>query len=65
VYFIIGLGGPRRLLILRGNPPPKAAGPFASLLGYAVHDRTLLGGPKLLVVVIIGLTLYFFFRRGE
>jgi hypothetical protein len=31
---------------LGGNPLLKAAGPFASLLGYARYDRTLLGGPS-------------------
>jgi len=42
---IIGPGGPQRLLILCGNPPPKAAGPFASLLPYAPHARFLPVGP--------------------
>ena len=28
------------------NPLLKAAGPFASLLSYALYDRTLLGCPS-------------------
>ena len=52
------------MLILRGNPPPKAAGPFASLLDeeeLAMIELFL--GALVLVVAIMGLMLYFFFFR--
>jgi hypothetical protein len=40
----IGPGGPQRLLILCGNPPPKAAGSFSLLPWGRANDRTLCGG---------------------
>ncbi len=40
---IIGPGGPQRLLILCGNPPPKAAGSFVLLPWRCADDRTLCG----------------------
>ncbi len=40
----IGPGGPQRLLILCGNPPPKAAGSFVLLAWGRANDRTLCGG---------------------
>ena len=43
---IIGPGGPQSLLILCGNPPPKAVGSFLSLPWGRVNDRTRSGGPS-------------------
>jgi hypothetical protein len=47
---IIGPGGPQRLLILCGNPPPKAAGSFSLLPWGRSNDRTLCGGRWLSLV---------------
>ncbi len=59
---IIGPGGPQRLLILCGNPPPKAAGPFLCYRG----DVRMIGlflAALVLVVALVGVMLWLFFLR--
>jgi hypothetical protein len=62
---IIGPGGPQRLLILCGNPPPKAAGSFLCYRGDVVWMIGLFVVALLLVVALVGGMLWLFFLRGR
>jgi hypothetical protein len=61
---IIGPGGPQRLLILCGNPPPKAAGSFLWYRGD-VRMIGLFVAALLLVVALVGVMVWLFFLRGR
>ena len=62
---IIGPGGPQRLLILCGNPPPKAAGSFLCYRGDVVRMIGLFVAALLLVVALVVVMLWLFFLRGR
>ena len=60
---IVESGGPQRLLILCGNPPPKAAGSFLCYRG----DVGIIGfflAALLVVLALVGAMLWLFFLRG-
>ena len=62
---IVGPGGPQRLLILCGNPPPKAAGSLLRYRGDIVRMIGLFVAALVLVVALVVVMLWLFFLRGR